>query len=160
MMLHKCLCVLQNKNRPSARFAWRFRTTILKRHTNQLHSSGTISYNAQCQRHRKPIYSIGRNCVHSTSRTIANAFNGTAENNAPEKYESEALPSKAQTVICGGGIMGASVAYHLALNGLGHEVVLLEKDRFVYPTMWCVSGTIPSSMILCFFFLSAELDME
>lgn len=25
----------------------------------------------------------------------------------------------------------AAVAYHLAIQGLGHEVVLLEQDRFV-----------------------------
>lgn len=129
-MLH-CLR-LQNKNCQSVRFTWRFRT-ILKHHTNQLHSSGSPSYNTQCQRQRKPIHLISRNRMHSTSGTLANRFNETKENNAPGLYESNALPSKAQTVICGGGIMGAAVAYHLALNGLGHEVVVLEQDRFVYP---------------------------
>lgn len=122
---------LQNKNRLNVRFIGRFQT-ILKCHTNQLHSSGINSYNRQSQWHRKPIYSISRNCIHSTSGgTFANTFNRTAETNAPRKYESNTLPSKAQTVICGGGIMGAAVAYHLALYGLGHEVVLLEQDRFV-----------------------------
>lgn len=129
-MLH-CLR-LPKTNRLSGRFTWRFRT-ILKHHTNQLHSSETISYNAQCQRYRKPIYSIGQNFMHSTSGSFVNAFNETVENTAPGKYESNALPSKAQTVICGGGIMGAAVAYYLAMYGSGHEVVLLEQDRFVYP---------------------------
>lgn len=149
-MLH-CLR-LQNKNRLSARFTWRFQT-IFKHHTNQLHLSGTPSNNAYCQRHRKPVYSISRNCMHSTSDT--NRFNRTADNNAPGKYESNALPAKAQTVICGGGIMGAAVAYHLALYGLAHEVVLLEQDRFVNAFIAhsvSVYSMIPSSMIPSFFF--------
>ena len=39
------------------------------------------------------------------------------------------LPEKAQIVIIGGGVMGASVAYHLALKGC-NDVVLLEKEPF------------------------------
>lgn len=113
IMLH-CLR-LQNKNCSSARFTWQCRT-ILEHHTNQLHSTAASS-----------LY----NSIHSRSEIFANAINEAGDNNAPGKYESIALPSKAQTVICGGGIMGAAVAYHLALHGSGHEVVLLEQDRFV-----------------------------
>ncbi len=40
-----------------------------------------------------------------------------------------ALPSKTQIVIIGGGVMGASTAYHLALRGCT-DVVLLERDPF------------------------------
>ncbi len=39
------------------------------------------------------------------------------------------LPSTAQLVIIGGGIMGASAAYHLAAGGM-QDVVLLEKEPF------------------------------
>lgn len=42
------------------------------------------------------------------------------------------LPQSIRVVICGGGVMGASVAYHLAVLGWGHETVLIEKNRFVY----------------------------
>ncbi|MDT8306800.1 MAG: FAD-binding oxidoreductase [Anaerolineae bacterium] len=39
------------------------------------------------------------------------------------------LPQRANVVVIGGGVMGASTAYHLALQGEG-EVVLLEKQSF------------------------------
>ena len=40
------------------------------------------------------------------------------------------LPSQARVVICGGGIVGTSVAYHLAKMGWT-EIVLLEQGRCV-----------------------------
>lgn len=40
------------------------------------------------------------------------------------------LPSQARVVICGGGIVGTSVAYHLARLGWT-DVVLLEQGRSV-----------------------------
>ncbi len=39
------------------------------------------------------------------------------------------LPSTAEVVIIGGGVMGASTAYHLALRGC-KDVVLLERETF------------------------------
>ncbi|MBN1316058.1 MAG: FAD-binding oxidoreductase, partial [Anaerolineales bacterium] len=39
------------------------------------------------------------------------------------------LPGTANVVIIGGGVMGASTAYHLALRGV-KDVLLLEKDTF------------------------------
>ena len=39
------------------------------------------------------------------------------------------LPRSADVVIIGGGVMGASAAYHLAVRGAG-TVVLLERDQF------------------------------
>jgi len=42
---------------------------------------------------------------------------------------SGALPNESQVVICGGGIIGCSVAYHLAKLGWS-DIVLLEKGRF------------------------------
>ncbi|HEY9152537.1 MAG TPA: FAD-dependent oxidoreductase [Anaerolineales bacterium] len=39
------------------------------------------------------------------------------------------LPSKADIVIIGGGVMGASAAYHLAARGI-KNIVLLEKENF------------------------------
>ena len=39
------------------------------------------------------------------------------------------IPEKADVVVIGGGVMGASIAYHLALYGQ-KNIVLLEKDAF------------------------------
>ncbi|XP_027952817.1 pyruvate dehydrogenase phosphatase regulatory subunit, mitochondrial-like [Eumetopias jubatus] len=46
----------------------------------------------------------------------------------PAQAHSVALPAQAQVVICGGGIMGTSVAYHLSKMGW-KDIVLLEQGR-------------------------------
>src|SRR5689334_24866109 len=49
------------------------------------------------------------------------------------------VPSQARVVIVGGGIIGASVAYHLAAMGW-RDVVLLERDRLTSGTTWHAAG--------------------
>lgn len=39
------------------------------------------------------------------------------------------LPKKTKVVICGGGVMGASVAYHLAEVGWGPQTIVLEQGK-------------------------------
>jgi glycine cleavage system aminomethyltransferase T/glycine/D-amino acid oxidase-like deaminating enzyme len=50
-----------------------------------------------------------------------------------------ALPSRARVVVVGGGIIGCSVAYHLAHLGW-RDVVLLERDRLTSGTTWHAAG--------------------
>jgi 4-methylaminobutanoate oxidase (formaldehyde-forming) len=50
-----------------------------------------------------------------------------------------ALPERARVVIVGGGIIGCSVAYHLAHMGW-KDVVLLERDRLTSGTTWHAAG--------------------
>lgn len=38
-------------------------------------------------------------------------------------------PRNARVVVCGGGVMGAAVAYNLAKLGWGPETVLVEQNR-------------------------------
>jgi hypothetical protein len=38
-------------------------------------------------------------------------------------------PRGAKVVVCGGGVMGASVVYNLAKLGWGSETVLIEQNR-------------------------------
>src|ERR1700737_5532701 len=49
------------------------------------------------------------------------------------------LPSHARAVVVGGGVIGTSVAYHLALMGW-KDVVLLERDRLTSGTTWHAAG--------------------
>lgn len=51
------------------------------------------------------------------------------------------LPSRARVVVVGGGIIGTSVAYHLAHAGW-KDVVLLERDRLTSGTTWHAAGLI------------------
>jgi glycine cleavage system aminomethyltransferase T/glycine/D-amino acid oxidase-like deaminating enzyme len=49
------------------------------------------------------------------------------------------LPDRARVVVIGGGIIGTSVAYHLAQRGCS-DVVLLERDRLTSGTTWHAAG--------------------
>ena len=49
------------------------------------------------------------------------------------------LPKRARVVVIGGGIIGCSVAYHLAQMGW-KDVVLLERDRLTSGTTWHAAG--------------------
>jgi len=51
------------------------------------------------------------------------------------------LPERASAVIIGGGVIGSSVAYHLAKQGWS-DVVLLERNQFSCGTTWHAAGLI------------------
>ena len=51
------------------------------------------------------------------------------------------LPSHARVVIVGGGVIGTSVAYHLAHMGC-KDVVVLERDRLTSGTTWHAAGLV------------------
>ena len=50
-------------------------------------------------------------------------------------------PKHAQVVIVGGGIAGASTAYHLAKLGIT-DVVLLEQGKLTCGTTWHAAGLV------------------
>ncbi|XP_034237226.1 pyruvate dehydrogenase phosphatase regulatory subunit, mitochondrial-like [Thrips palmi] len=54
---------------------------------------------------------------------------------------SKQLPSEAQVVVCGAGIVGNSVAYHLVQNGLT-DVLVIDKDTIGSGTSHFSSGTL------------------
>ena len=77
------------------------------------------------------------------------------------------LPARASAVVIGGGVIGASVAYHLAKRGWS-DVVLLERKQFACGTSWHAAGLIgtmranESHAKLCEYSMNliAELEAE
>ncbi|EDM79519.1 FAD dependent oxidoreductase [Plesiocystis pacifica SIR-1] len=63
------------------------------------------------------------------------------------------LPDRARVVVIGGGVIGCSVAYHLAHMG-ETDVVLLERDKLTSGTTWHAAG-----LMVCFGSTS-ETSME
>jgi glycine cleavage system aminomethyltransferase T/glycine/D-amino acid oxidase-like deaminating enzyme len=59
----------------------------------------------------------------------------------PPGSDPSALPDRARVVIIGGGVIGASVAYHLAAMGWT-DVLLLEQGRLSCGTTWHAAGLI------------------
>ena len=53
----------------------------------------------------------------------------------------QSIPSKARVVIIGGGVVGCSVAYHLAKQGW-KDIVLLERKQLTSGTTWHAAGLI------------------
>ncbi|MCP5087775.1 MAG: FAD-dependent oxidoreductase [Rhodobacteraceae bacterium] len=51
------------------------------------------------------------------------------------------LPQSAKVVIIGGGIVGCSVAYHLARSGWS-DILLLERDRLACGSTWHAAGLV------------------
>ena len=51
------------------------------------------------------------------------------------------VPDRAQVVVVGGGIVGASIAYHLARRGWT-DVVLLEQNQLTAGTTWHAAGLV------------------
>ncbi|MEM7091303.1 MAG: FAD-binding oxidoreductase, partial [Pseudomonadota bacterium] len=57
----------------------------------------------------------------------------------------QSLPTHARVVIVGGGVMGVGLAYHLAHEGWGKDVVLLEKAELTSGSTWHAAGQITQS---------------
>ncbi|XP_013105604.2 pyruvate dehydrogenase phosphatase regulatory subunit, mitochondrial [Stomoxys calcitrans] len=60
----------------------------------------------------------------------------------PSKVSDGCLPPQVGVIICGGGIMGASVAYHLALLGWGKNTLLIEQESIAAKKPWSGSGLV------------------
>ena len=63
----------------------------------------------------------------------------TATNFDPLASSAE-VPARAEIVVIGAGIVGSSIAYHLA--GLGHQVLVIERHAIASGTSWHAAGLV------------------
>ena len=71
---------------------------------------------------------LHKQCTGSVfNRILSRRLSGTTSENKKLVTNTD-LPSHARVVICGGGITGTSIAYHLAERGW-NDVVLLEQGK-------------------------------
>lgn len=61
---------------------------------------------------------------------LIKAYFDNRRNQKCRKYSTntQTLPKSFKVAICGGGAMGASVAYHLAQLGWGPQTIVIEQD--------------------------------
>ncbi|GMQ86195.1 MAG: FAD-dependent oxidoreductase [Acidimicrobiia bacterium] len=76
-------------------------------------------------------------------RSLVN-FGSTMDQHSPTRRDqqvdhSSSVPERARVVIVGGGVIGSSVAYHLAHMGWT-DVVLLERNQLTSGTTWHAAG--------------------
>ena len=57
---------------------------------------------------------------------------------------SDGLPSRASVVVVGGGVIGSSIAYHLAMSGVD-DVLLVERNVLTSGTTWHAAGLIANA---------------
>jgi Glycine/D-amino acid oxidases (deaminating) len=83
-----------------------------------------------------PAIVITRHVMLWSVRTIVNTPSFSGEDPGAM---TETVPSHAQVVVIGAGVVGASVAYHLAALGC-RDVVLLERAKIGSGTSWHAAG--------------------
>ncbi|XP_013778311.1 dimethylglycine dehydrogenase, mitochondrial-like [Limulus polyphemus] len=87
--------------------------------------------------HRYLIYPLSSQ---GTYRNISNeAQLGPNKTNEDQTTSTKSWKDKAETVVIGGGVVGVSIAYHLARLGM-KDVVLLEKSDLTAGSTWHAAG--------------------
>ncbi|XP_050361325.1 pyruvate dehydrogenase phosphatase regulatory subunit, mitochondrial isoform X1 [Nymphalis io] len=79
-------------------------------------------------------------CIGAGSRNLSSLSNLDHEERLDGCLLS--LPSNAKVVICGGGVMGAAVAYHLSKRGWGAQTIVIEKEKVGTGSRWYSSGLV------------------
>ena len=75
-------------------------------------------------------------------RTAVNTPDPAVDIPVPEaQYTAGGLPDRAQAVVVGGGIVGCSIAYHLARRGIT-DVLLLEQNTLTGGSTWHAAGLV------------------
>lgn len=83
---------------------------------------------------RQSKFYSGRSRMKNLNQLLNNPREITisASNLSPQSknHVDKVLPKETRVVICGGGVVGAAVAYHLAQMGWGPQTILVEGGRF------------------------------
>ena len=110
---------------------------------------GTTKYTSH-RYHDRLVSCLGNG--HSIS-WFSSSVSASSSSSRPKKKPE--LPSQANVVVVGGGIIGTSVAYHLGKLGI-EDVVLLERDKLTSGTTWHAAGLMTTFGSLS----SASIDMR
>ena len=104
----------------------------------------------------RPLLAISANIVARTRKTLLmdqhtlatkkllignSSFSIIASNERSFSSNKTSLPSQANVVVVGGGIIGTSVAYHLGKLGV-ENVLLLEQSKLTSGTTWHAAGLV------------------
>lgn len=114
----KMFCLCNRKTSGKVKYLWNNRNVAGIFHFTQQRQMHLFNAHSRVHWQKK------HNLMHS-SRSINSAIYTSSDS----KYDSVPLPKHAKVVICGGGVMGAAVAYHLSLQGWGADTVLIDQSR-------------------------------
>ncbi|XP_013391455.1 dimethylglycine dehydrogenase, mitochondrial-like [Lingula anatina] len=111
---------------------------------------GSGNLKKTCQKLKSGSLSLRQEHKHRflfTRTGVSSAWNhdGRVRQASTSAESSVGLPDQARVVICGGGVIGTSVAYHLAELGWS-DVVLLEQGSLSCGTTWHSSGVLIQSV--------------
>ncbi|XP_013416036.1 pyruvate dehydrogenase phosphatase regulatory subunit, mitochondrial isoform X2 [Lingula anatina] len=111
---------------------------------------GSGNVKKTCQKLKSGSLSLRQEHKHRflfTRTGVSSAWNhdGRVRQASTSAESSVGLPDQARVVICGGGVIGTSVAYHLAELGWS-DVVLLEQGSLSCGTTWHSSGVLIQSV--------------
>lgn len=77
----------------------------------------------------KPLLNSGNNITSGPRLQSTALYPRQIPDNSGGDETAVPLPKEAKVVVCGGGVMGAAVAYHLAELGWGSQTVLIDRGR-------------------------------
>ena len=94
------------------------------RHFNSQRKHGSLPISLLSKRHEINSEIHGKSMKHVSRKVSSHILNQSRR----LSDERKALPTEAEVVICGGGVLGASVALHLKMLGW-RNIVLIEQGK-------------------------------